>query len=56
MKNRSLNKVQIQANEYLKETDLSQIMVQTKEGDNILIIHLLTDFFKYLKKNKPSKN
>jgi hypothetical protein len=54
MKKRSLNKVQTQANEYLKETDLSQIMVQNKEGDNILLIHLLTDFFIYLKKNKSS--
>jgi hypothetical protein len=50
MKNFTLNTVQTKANDYLKETDLQEILVHNKEGDKILIIHLLTDFYRHLKK------
>jgi hypothetical protein len=50
MKKLNLNKLQTKANEYLIETDLKEIFVHTKEGQKILIIHLLTDFQIHLRK------
>jgi hypothetical protein len=50
MKNKSLNTIQTQANDFLKETDLQEIFVHNEAGEKILIIHLLTDFYRHLKK------
>jgi hypothetical protein len=52
MKNLSINKVQTQANDYLKETNLKENFVHYKDGQKILIIHLLTDFYNHLKKSE----
>jgi hypothetical protein len=51
MKNLTLNKVQTLANNYLKETDIKEPTVTSKEGHKIMVIHLLTDFYTYLKEH-----
>jgi hypothetical protein len=50
MKNLDINIVQVKANDYLKETDLKETFVHYEDGQKILILHLLTDFYIHLNK------
>jgi hypothetical protein len=51
VENYDINKVQTLANNFLSETDIEEIYVTSKEGHKIMVIHLLTDFYKYLKQH-----
>ncbi len=45
----NMHKIQDLASDFLKESELTEIMVMHKEGHPVLIIHLLTDFYKFVK-------
>ena len=45
---KSNDRTQTLANNFLKECNIDDLFVRDKDGQKILVIHLLTDFYRYV--------
>lgn len=47
-----MKKVQELANDFMKESQIKEFTVTHTDGQAILVIHLLTDFYKFIESSK----